>query len=275
MQTSKPSVRHGIILSGGPESVSACRQPPKRRTVYSSLGVPVLESATGCKRWAAQLGGKVSASSHREIWLCASHARYSKRLLDGLKDHSDAENRSLLDVWMSHGDRRHAACRADSSGLRTPRACRSPRWSMSAGAFTPSQFHPEVTHTLQGGKILERFVRGDLRMRSALGCGEHHSRFDCTHSRTSRQRQLIARLSGGVDSSVVGALLLRIGAQLTCVFVRSRLAPRKIEGDQVMQTFAQHMGVRVIRVNADSAFYRTQGRSGSGTQDAKSSDACS
>jgi len=243
---------HGIILSGGPESVSDA-QPPKAPDSVFNLGVPVLGICYGMQTMAAQLGGKVSASSHREFGYAQVTLDTPSRLLDGLKDHSDAENRSLLDVWMSHGD---SVTQLPSGFVGIAHTASVPLAAMvdERRRFYAVQFHPEVTHTLQGGKILERFVREICECEARWDAG---SIIQDSIARIREQvgsDSLLLGLSGGVDSSVVGALLHRaIGAQLTCVFVDHGLL-RENEGDQVMQTFAQHMGVRVIRVNAEQRF---------------------
>jgi GMP synthase (glutamine-hydrolysing) len=122
------------------------------------------------------------------------------------------------------------------------------------------QFHPEVTHTMQGARMLRRFVRGHLRLRRAVDGGQHHRRPDRRVRAQVGNDEVLLGLSGGVDSSVVAALLHRaIGEQLTCVFVDTGLL-RWHEGDQVMAMFAKNMGVKVIRVNAaDRYFARLKG----------------
>ncbi len=242
----------GVILSGGPESVSDARPPKSPESIFK-LGVPVLGICYGMQTMAAQLGGKVSASAHREFGYAQVTANSPCRLLDGLRDHSDAQGRSLLDVWMSHGD---SVTQLPPGFVGVGHTASVPLAAMADEnrRFYAVQFHPEVTHTLQGAKILERFVREICECEARWDAG------NIIADSVARVREQVGKdnvllgLSGGVDSSVVGALLHRaIGAQLICVFVDHGLL-RENEGDQVMETFGKHMGVRVIRVNAEQRF---------------------
>ncbi len=239
----------GVILSGGPESVTDV-QPPKAPEAVFELGVPVLGICYGMQTMAKQLGGRVSASNHREFGYAQVTASAPSRLLDGLRDHTDGQGRALLDVWMSHGDRVEEL---PDGFVATAFTSSVPLAAMAdeARQFYGVQFHPEVTHTLQGVQLLERFVR------EICGCESRWSAGNIIADSIARVREQVGSdhvllgLSGGVDSSVVGALLHRaIGKQLTCVFVDHGLL-RLNEGDQVMETFAKHMGVRVIRVDAE------------------------
>lgn len=242
----------GIILSGGPESVTDDTPPVAPQSVFE-LGVPVLGICYGMQTMAKQLGGRVLPSSHREFGYAQVTASAPCRLLDGLRDHSDDQGRALFDVWMSHGDRVDEL----PQGFVAVGCTNSvPLAAMADESrhFYAVQFHPEVTHTLQGERILERFVR------EICGCEARWSAGNIIADAIARVREQVGRdnvllgLSGGVDSSVVGALLHKaIGTQLTCVFVDHGLL-RLNEGDQVMETFAKHMGVRVIRVNAADRF---------------------
>jgi len=242
----------GIILSGGPESVTDVKGPTAPQAVFQ-LGVPVLGICYGMQTMAQQLGGRVTAGTHREFGYAQVTLSTPCKLFDGLVDHRDEQGRALLDVWMSHGDRvdqlppGFVAVGSTNSVPLTAMADESRH-------YYAVQFHPEVTHTLQGEKILERFVR------EICGCEARWSPGNIITDSISRVREQVGRdsvllgLSGGVDSSVVGALLHRaIGDQLTCVFVDHGLL-RQGEGDQVMETFAKHMGVRVIRVDAEERF---------------------
>jgi GMP synthase (glutamine-hydrolysing) len=242
----------GVILSGGPESVTDAKPPRAPQAVFE-LGVPVLGICYGMQTMAQQLGGRVTAGSHREFGYAQVTATTPSRLLEGLRDHSDGQGRALFDVWMSHGDR------VDELPPGFVAAGFTNNVPLAAMAdesrqFYGVQFHPEVTHTLQGEKILERFVR------EICGCEARWEAGNIIADSIARVREQVGSdrvllgLSGGVDSSVVGALLHRaIGDQLTCVFVDHGLLRLK-EGDQVMETFAKHMGVRVIRVNAEERF---------------------
>ena len=242
----------GIILSGGPESVtenSAWRAPD----AVFKLGVPVLGICYGMQTMAAQLGGAVESSAHREFGYAQVRARGHSALLRDIEDHVTPEGYGLLDVWMSHGDRVTQLppgfkMIASSSG--------APLAGMAdeEKRFYGLQFHPEVTHTRQGARIINRFVH------EICGCPALWNSANIIDDTVTRVREqvgsddVILGLSGGVDSSVVAALLHRaIGTQLTCVFVDNGLL-RLDEGDQVMNTFARHMGVKVIRVDAQARF---------------------
>ncbi len=242
----------GIILSGGPESVTETAAPRAPDAVFR-LGVPVLGICYGMQTMAAQLGGRVLPSSHREFGYAEVEAGADSVLFRGIADRPGPAGGGLLDVWMSHGDRVEAL----PPGFRaSARSHNAPLAAMEdpARRYYAVQFHPEVTHTRQGTKLLERFVR-EICACDALWDAGHIARdlTDRVRDQVGADRVLLG-LSGGVDSSVVAALLHRaIGAQLTCVFVDHGLL-RLGEGDQVMATFAQHMGVKVIRVDASERF---------------------
>ena len=241
-----------IILSGGPESVYDAQGPAAPAIVYK-LNRPVLGICYGMQTMAAQLGGRVESSSHREFGAAQVRNTGGSRLLDGLEDNRDAQGRAILDVWMSHGDHVNAlppGFKALASTDNAPLAAMADEKRQ----FYALQFHPEVTHTLQGLEILRRFVH------DIAGCTSSWRTSQIIEEGLARVRTQVGRdrvllgLSGGVDSSVVAALLHRaIGTQLTCVFVDHGLL-RLGEGDQVMSTFAEHMGVKVIRVNAEKRF---------------------
>jgi GMP synthase (glutamine-hydrolysing) len=242
----------GIILSGGPESVTAAAAPRAPTAVFE-LGVPVLGICYGMQAMAAQLGGRVTPASEREFGYAEVTVIGATRLLDDLADRRSATGRAVLDVWMSHGDRVEElppgfAASANTSTI--PFAAMSDERRRFYGV----QFHPEVTHTAQGTRLLERFVR------EICGCDALWSTGNIVTDAIERLRARVGKgkvllgLSGGVDSSVVAALLQRaIGQQLLCVFVDHGLL-RAGEGDQVMSTFAAHLGVRVIRVDAAARF---------------------
>jgi len=244
----------GVILSGGPESVTEDAAPRAPDAVFE-LGVPVLGICYGMQTMAAQLGGRVSPSSHREFGYAEVEASADSVLLGGIADRPGAAGTGVLDVWMSHGDRVEglpAGFRAIGRSKNAPMAAMEDH----SRRFYAVQFHPEVTHTLQGARILERFVR-ELCACDALWDAGHIAAdaIDRVRAQVGTDKVLLG-LSGGVDSSVVAALLhTAIGAQLTCVFVDHGLL-RLGEGDQVMATFAAHMGVKVIRVDASELFLR-------------------
>jgi len=241
----------GVILSGGPESVNL-QQPPRVSPSVFELGVPVLGICYGMQAMAAQLGGEVSASAHREFGY-AELEPLESRLLAGLSD-ADATSPPLLKVWMSHGDRVESV----PPGFDiTGRSTNSPLAAMEDRErdYYGVQFHPEVTHTLQGQHILQRFVRDICACPEVWTPGTIVRDAIATVCQQVGQGQVLLGLSGGVDSSVVAALLHEaIGDQLTCVFVDHGLL-RFREGDQVMETFAEHLGVNVIRVNAADRYF--------------------
>jgi GMP synthase (glutamine-hydrolysing) len=206
---------------------------------------------------AAQLGGRVAPSTHREFGYAKVRRTAPSRLLDGIDDEG-APDPGVLDVWMSHGDRVEAMPPGFTAIAATPNA---PLAAMAddAARLYGVQFHPEVTHTRSGAAILERFVRG------ICGCDSLWDAGNIVADAVARVREQVGKdrvllgLSGGVDSSVVAALLHRaIGDQLTCVFVDHGLL-RLREGDQVMETFAKHLGIRVIRVDAADRFFDALG----------------
>ena len=240
----------GVVLSGGPESVNIDNPPRVAQAVFE-LDVPVLGICYGMQAMAAQLGGKVEAAGQREFGY-AEITPLASELLAGLNDGEDGE--SMLKVWMSHGDRVEAV--PDGFAI-TGKSPNSPLAAMEdrVRKYYGVQFHPEVTHTPQGQAIIERFVR------DICGCPGHWTSANivanaiATVRATVGESKVLLGLSGGVDSSVVAALLHEaIGDQLTCVFVDHGLL-RHHEGDQVMETFARHSGVNVIRVDAAERFF--------------------
>jgi GMP synthase (glutamine-hydrolysing) len=200
-----------------------------------------------------QLGGSVETSNHREFGYAQIRARGHSTLLNGIEDHLSSEGFGLLDVWMSHGDRvvtlpEGFKLIASSEGAPIAGMANEDKH------FYALQFHPEVTHTKQGGRILSRFVL-DICHCAALW-NSNNIIEDSIQSVREKvgSDDVILGLSGGVDSSVVAALLHKaIGTQLTCVFVDTGLL-RLNEGDQVMAIFAQHLGVKVIRVDAEARY---------------------
>uniref|UniRef100_A0A450Y244 GMP synthase [glutamine-hydrolyzing] n=1 Tax=Candidatus Kentrum sp. MB TaxID=2138164 RepID=A0A450Y244_9GAMM len=249
----------GIILSGGPESVMDAQQVRVPEFLFA-LGVPILGICYGMHTMAAQLGGQVepaiqktSGYARGEFGYAQVRARSHSRLLREIQDHISSDGYGLLDVWMSHGDRVSSlpagfqviaeTDNAPCAGMADEERC-----------FYGLQFHPEVTHTRQGKRIIERFVH------EICGCGNRWRPENIIQDAISNIRAtvndeaVLLALSGGVDSSVVAALLHRaIGDQLTCIFVDTGLL-RLHEGDQVMATFARHLGIRVIRVHAEDRF---------------------
>jgi GMP synthase (glutamine-hydrolysing) len=243
----------GIILSGGPESVTQAHAPVARDAVWA-LGVPVLGICYGMQTMAQQLGGKVEPGAVHEFGYAEVRARGHSKLLEGIDDRVNEEGHGLLDVWMSHGDRVTAlppGFKLIASTGDVPTA----GMADEGRRLYALQFHPEVTHTKQGTRIYARFLH------EICGCGSSWNPGNIIGDAIARVRaqvgygKVLLGLSGGVDSSVVAALLHKaIGPQLTCVFVDHGLL-RHQEGDAVMRVFEKNLGVRVIRVNAAERYF--------------------
>ncbi|MCC5794171.1 MAG: glutamine-hydrolyzing GMP synthase [Chromatiales bacterium] len=242
----------GVILSGGPESVVMDPAPAAPGLVFE-LGVPVLGICYGMQAMASQLGGRVEPSAHREFGYAEVSPQASNRLLDGLAEALHPDSRPVMKVWMSHGDRVAELPPGFCAIASTPSAPLAGMADEDRG-FYGLQFHPEVTHTEQGQQVIERFVRDICACPDTWRPGNILAR-DIEQIRAQvGDDHVLLGLSGGVDSSVVAALLHRaLGDQLTCVFVDHGLL-RLDEGDKVMQLFADHLGVHVIRVNAGERF---------------------
>ncbi len=245
----------GVVLSGGPESVTGsdlADKSPHAPDIIFDMGVPVLGICYGMQVMAAQLGGEVIASTHREFGYAMVTPLGESRLLEGLNDTPDADEPSLH-VWMSHGDRVKTLPPGFHTIASTPNA---PLAGMAdeSRRFYGVQFHPEVTHTDQGQAMIERFVRDICGCPDTWNPGSIVARdIELIREQVGSDRVLLG-LSGGVDSSVVAALLHEaIGDQLICVFVDNGLL-RLNEGDQVMEIFSRHLGVNVIRANAEQRF---------------------
>ncbi len=243
----------GIILSGS--HMAAYEESTERapKAVFE-LGVPVLGICYGMQTMAQQLGGRVEAGLTREFGYAEVRARGHTRLLDGIEDLRTPEGHGLLKVWMSHGDK-VVDLPAGFKLMASTDACPIAGMADEARRFYGVQFHPEVTHTPQGKRILERFVH------EICGCGSDWNMPDYVTEAVASIRaevgedEVILGLSGGVDSSVAAALIHKaIGDQLTCVFVDHGLL-RLGEAEQVMDTFAQHMHVKVVHVDASAEFF--------------------
>jgi GMP synthase (glutamine-hydrolysing) len=242
----------GIILSGGPNSVYE-EATPKAPQIVFELGVPVLGICYGMQTMAAQLGGKVESGKVREFGYAEIRAQGHSKLFDGIQDKTNPQGHGLLDVWMSHGDK-VTALPAGFSVIASNDATPIAAMADESRRFYAVQFHPEVTHTYQGKAIINRFVH------DICGCGSDWNMPDYIGEAVEKirkqvgQDEVILGLSGGVDSSVAAALIHRaIGDQLTCVFVDNGLL-RLNEAEQVMQTFADNLGVKVIHVDASTEF---------------------
>ena len=242
----------GVVLSGGPASVYDDATPKAPDAVFK-LGIPVLGICYGMQTMAAQLGGQVENSRVREFGYAEVRARGHSRLLEGIQDRINGEKHGLLDVWMSHGDKVTAlppGFKVIASNAATPIAAMADE----ARKFYGVQFHPEVTHTHQGGAILGRFVH------EICGCGRDWNMPDYLGEAVEKVRRQVGKeevllgLSGGVDSAVAAALIHRaIGDQLSCVFVDTGLL-RQNEAQEVMRTFSRNLGVKVESVDASGRF---------------------
>ena len=226
---------------------------PRAPQIVFELGVPVLGVCYGMQTMAAQLGGAVETGTVREFGYAEVRAQGHSALFRDIQDRSNEQGHGLMDVWMSHGDKVTALPAGFSviaSNPTTPIAAMADE----ARRFYAVQFHPEVTHTHQGKAMLSRFVH------EICGCGQDWNMPNYIDVAVAKIRaqvgtdEVILGLSGGVDSSVAAVLLHRaIGDQLTCVFVDNGLL-RLNEAEQVMQTFAEHLGVKVIHVDASGEF---------------------
>jgi GMP synthase (glutamine-hydrolysing) len=242
----------GIILSGGPNSVTEGDTPRAPQVVFE-IGVPVLGICYGMQTMAEQLGGRVENGLVREFGYAEIRAQGHSALLSDIQDRINEQGHGLIDVWMSHGDKVTSlppGFKVVASNPATPIA----GMADETRRFYALQFHPEVTHTRQGKAMLARFVH------DICGCGHDWNMPDYIAEAVEKIRmqvgkdEVILGLSGGVDSSVAAALLHRaIGSQLTCVFVDNGLL-RLNEASQVMETFALNLGVRVIHVDASVEF---------------------
>ena len=243
----------GIILSGGPESVTGGASAPRAPDCVFTMGLPILGICYGMQTMAGQLGGKVDTSDIREFGYAQVKLEGESSLLREIADHTGNDGESLLDVWMSHGDKVVAMPEGFSLMASTP-SCPIAGMVNEEKRFYGIQFHPEVTHTLQGEAIFKRFAL------EICGCEPLWTAAAIIEDQIARVKaqvgdsHVLLGLSGGVDSSVVAALLHKaIGDQLTCVFVDNGLL-RKNEGEMVMEMFAKNMGVKVIRANAQEKF---------------------
>ena len=242
----------GIILAGGPESVHAEGSPRAPQAVFD-LGVPLFGICYGMQTMSEQLGGKVQGSDEREFGYARVDLVGKSKLFDGIEDHMDDDGVFGLDVWMSHGDKVTDLPEGFHILASTP-SCAIAAMGDDDRRYYGVQFHPEVTHTRQGGRILSRFLL------EICGCEALWTPSNIVEDLVEQVRNQVGSanvllgLSGGVDSSVVAALLHKaIGDQLTCVFVDNGLL-RLHEGDQVMAMFAENMGVKVIRADAEAQF---------------------
>ena len=238
----------GVILSGGPESTLDAGSPRAPEIVWK-LGVPVLGICYGMQTMAMQLGGQVSPGSVKEFGYAELTADSEATLFKGIEDRSGAR----LDVWMSHGDY-VSTLPAGFARTASTHDLEFAAMADEARRYYAVQFHPEVTHTKKGQELYARFIH------DICGCGNAWTPSNIADDAIARVRaqvgskKVLLGLSGGVDSSVVAALLHKaIGDQLTCVFVDNGLL-RLHEGDAVMKMFAENMGVKVVRADAEALF---------------------
>ncbi|GGB42941.1 GMP synthase [glutamine-hydrolyzing] [Oceanisphaera marina] len=243
---------NGIILSGGPESVTEANSPRAPEYVFEA-GVPVFGICYGMQTMAEQLGGSVAGSNEREFGYAQVQRVADCALFANIEDAIDADGKPLLDVWMSHGDKVVALPEGFEKVAQTG-SCPFAAMADESRHFYGVQFHPEVTHTRQGSRMLEHFIR------TICACDALWTPATIIDDAVARIREQVGSdkvllgLSGGVDSSVTAMLLHRaIGPQLTCVFVDNGLL-RLNEAEQVMDMFGDHFGLNIVHVNAEHRF---------------------
>ena len=243
----------GIVLSGSHASVTQDETARAPQVVFE-MGVPVMGICYGMQTMAAQLGGSVEPGKVREFGFAEVRARGHSKLLEGIQDRSGVNGEGFLEVWMSHGDK-VTGLPPGFKVIASNDACPIAGMADEQRRFYALQFHPEVTHTKQGRAIYTRFVH------EICGAGASWNMPQFVPQAIERIRkhvgkdEVILGLSGGVDSAVAAALIHKaIGNQLTCIFVDTGLL-RLNEGDQVMETFAKHLGVKVMRVNAADDYF--------------------
>jgi GMP synthase (glutamine-hydrolysing) len=243
----------GIILSGGPDSVND-KKSARAPNIVFDLEVPILGICYGMQTMAVQLGGDATSAEKAEFGFAQIRARNQSKLLTGINDKINTDGHGLLDVWMSHGIE-VTKLPPGFELIASSENCPIAGFANQDKNYYGLQFHPEVTHTKQGVKILERFI-ADICECEKRWTTENiiEDLLEKVKVQVGNQKVLLG-LSGGVDSSVVAVLLQKaIGNQLTCVFVDNGLL-RLNEGDEVMNTFSQNLGVKVIRANAQQYFY--------------------
>jgi GMP synthase (glutamine-hydrolysing) len=243
----------GIILSGGPESVTSA-QTPRAPDIVFTLGCPVLGICYGMQTMAQQLGGSVRQGVKREFGYAKVEMKAPSDLLSGIEDSLSSDGSSLLDVWMSHGDQVSQLPHQFKVIANTENSEIAAMADQSRRLYG-LQFHPEVSHTRQGLRILSRFVL------DICGCTPNWTSKNIINEQIEKIRQAVGQkgvllgLSGGVDSSVAAVLLHRaLGDQLTCVFVDTGLL-RLNESHEIQALFKQHLGIRLICVDAQARFY--------------------
>jgi len=243
----------GIILSGGPDTVieiGSARAP----NIVFELKVPILGICYGMQTLAVQLGGEAKNSKKSEFGFAKVRARNHSRLLSGINDEVNSEGHSLLNVWMSHGIE-VTKLPTGFELIASTDNCPIAGFANNKKNYFGLQFHPEVTHTIKGIEILERFVLDICHCSKNWTTDNIIKNLLFNIKKQVGDKKVLLGLSGGVDSSVVAILLHQvIGKKLTCVFVDNGLL-RLNEGDEVMKTFSQNLGVKVIRADAQDYFY--------------------
>ena len=244
----------GVILSGGPDSVDD-EKSARAPDIVFDLKVPILGICYGMQTMAVQLGGDARSAKKAEFGFAKIRARNHSKLLSGINDEINSDGHGLLDVWMSHGIE-VTKLPLGFDLIASTENCPIAGFANNDKNYYGLQFHPEVTHTKQGINILERFIT------DICNCDKKWTTENIIENLIEKikdqvgQQKVLLGLSGGVDSSVVAMLLHQaIGNQLTCVFVDNGLL-RLNEGDEVMNTFSQNLGVKVIRADAQKYFYK-------------------
>jgi GMP synthase (glutamine-hydrolysing) len=244
----------GIILSGGPENVSE-KESAKAPELIFDLDIPILGICYGMQTMAVQLGGEANNADKAEFGFAKIRARNNSKLLSGIYDEIGPKNQGFLNVWMSHGIE-VKKLPPNFELIASSDNCPIAGFANTSKNYFGLQFHPEVTHTVQGVKILERFVSDICSCEKTWTTDNIIKDLLKNISSQVGDKKVLLGLSGGVDSSVVAALLHEaIGDKLTCVFVDNGLL-RLNEGDEVMKTFKENMGVKVVRVDAQQYFYK-------------------
>ncbi len=244
----------GIILSGGPDSVND-EKSARAPDIVFDLKVPILGICYGMQTMAVQLGGDARSAKKAEFGFAKIRARNHSKLLSGINDEINSDGHGLLDVWMSHGIE-VTKLPPGFELIASTDNCPIAGFANQKKHYYGLQFHPEVTHTKHGVNILERFITNICHCEKKWTTENIiDDLLEKVKVQVGKQKVLLG-LSGGVDSSVVAVLLQKaIGNQLTCVFVDNGLL-RLNEGDEVMNTFSQNLGVKVIRANAQKYFYK-------------------
>ena len=244
----------GIILSGGPDTVHVNHAAQAPGVIFK-LDVPILGICYGMQTIVAQLGGKTVSSKKHEYGFARICVQEESMLLANIYDKIDTKNNRLLDVWMSHSVEvsilpKDFICIASSDN------CAIAGFAEPSKHYYGLQFHPEVTHTKQGKRILENFALNICACKTNWKPKYIIDTLICDLKAKISTEKVLLALSGGVDSSVAAALIhMAVGTQLTCVFIDNGLL-RKNEGDEVIQTLRHHLNVKILRINASKTFFK-------------------